>query len=141
MNPTFLAGVLLLTLNSLSSQESGRIVHRKIVKKNLTPPFVGPDFEEGKQDYSDYLDNTGGSAALDDNIHDKKDADILTIEDTNRASLPKFKTSTKDLDSHDGVKYGKTKIVSKSQVIRNRQVFARYVLIMEVTVGNKDNKK
>jgi hypothetical protein len=139
MNSVLLFVLFTVLSDQLSSQETGRLVHRRTSKKNLPPPFVGPDFEDGKSDYADYLDNSGQVGSLDDNI-EKKDADILTIEDMNGANVPKMKLSSKGaslIPSNDGIKYGKTRIIPRSKVTRNGQDFMRYDIIVPMEVALK----
>ena len=81
--------ILIIYIKCVFGEVAGRIIHRKSGSK-LPPPFLAPDFEDGKKDYADYLNNDGEQTALDDVA--RNDSNILTIEETDGVSVPKFKT-------------------------------------------------
>ena len=132
--------VLIVYFKCIFGEVAGRIVHRKSGSK-LPPPFLAPDFEDGKKDYADYLNNDGEQTALDDIA--RNDPDILTIEDTDEVSVPKFKAMISSKSpKNKNIRYGKTQIIPRSRITRNGQTFLRYHIMipMEVPVA-KDNKQ
>ena len=139
--------LICIHLSLIYGQETGKIIERN--PSNLPPPFVGPDFNEGKQDYADYLGNNGEQQSLDYDLR-KNDSDLLKVD----KSGPKIKTVSSEskpskaktvvkLEKKDGVKYGQTQVVPRYNFIRNNQTFIRYDIIipMEVAASKKGPQK